>query len=120
MKNTGLYFGSSTGHVEGIADKVAQLLGIDAANVHNVADATPESALAYDLLIFGSSTWGYGDLQDDWEGFLPKLVKQDLSGKQFAVFGCGDSSSYPRYVGTSYPKGITHICEASFIILFFC
>ena len=46
MKNTGLYFGSSTGHVEGIADRVAQLLGIDAADVHNVADATPESALA--------------------------------------------------------------------------
>ncbi len=95
MKNTGLYFGSSTGHVEGIADKVAQLLGIDAADVHNVADATAESAQAYDLLILGSSTWGYGDLQDDWEGFLPKLAKLDLSGKQFAVFGCGDSSSYP-------------------------
>ena len=95
MKNTGLYFGSSTGHVEGIADKVAQLLGIDAADVHNVADATAESAQAYDLLILGSSTWGYGDLQDDREGFLPKLAKLDLSGTQCAVFGGGDSRSYP-------------------------
>lgn len=95
MKNIGLYFGSSTGHVEGIADKVAQLLGIDVANVYNVANATAESALAYDLLILGSSTWGYGDLQDDWEGFLPKLTQLDLSGKQVALFGCGDSSSYP-------------------------
>ena len=95
MKTIGLYFGSSTGHVEGIAYKVAQLLGIDAAHVHNVASATADSVQEYDLLILGSSTWGYGDLQDDWEGFLPKLAQQDLTGKQFAVFGCGDSSSYP-------------------------
>ena len=95
MKNIGLYFGSSTGHVESIAEQVAQLLGIDSSNVYNVSNASAESVKDYDLLILGTSTWGYGDLQDDWEGFLPKLIKQDLSGKKFAVFGCGDSSSYP-------------------------
>lgn len=35
-----------------------------------------------------------GDLQDDWEGFLPKAKGQNLAGKCVALFGCGDSSSY--------------------------
>ena len=36
-----------------------------------------------------------GDLQDDWYGFLEALKAKDLSGKTVALFGCGDSGSYP-------------------------
>ena len=36
-----------------------------------------------------------GELQDDWYGFLDQLKAQDLSGKKVALFGCGDSGSYP-------------------------
>ena len=50
---------------------------------------------SFDVLLLGSSTWGIGDLQDDWESFLPELASQNLSGKAVALFGCGDSDSYP-------------------------
>ena len=49
----------------------------------------------YDLLILGSSTWGLGDLQDDWEVQINNLKKLDLSGKKVAFFGTGDQASYP-------------------------
>ena len=46
------------------------------------------------MLLLGSSTWGAGDLQDDWFDFLPQLKAADLAGKVVALFGCGDSASF--------------------------
>lgn len=70
-------------------------LGIAAADVHDVAGAAADAVQRYDCLLLGSSTWGCGELQDDWFGFLEGLKGQDLSGKSVALFGCGDSSMYP-------------------------
>lgn len=44
-------------------------------------------------MILGSSTWGDGDLQDDWESFDFDAI--EISGKKVALFGFGDSASYP-------------------------
>ncbi|MDL2208813.1 flavodoxin FldA [Parabacteroides sp. OttesenSCG-928-O15] len=94
MKKTAIFYGSSSGTTEDIAGRMAGKLGIDSSDVYNVGEAGVDDAAGYDVLILGSSTWGVGDLQDDWEGFLPKLKKADLSGKAVAIFGVGDSSSY--------------------------
>lgn len=64
------------------------------ADIRDVGSAKKNDLLAYDVLLFGSSTWGLGDLQDDWEGFVREVASADLSGKKVALFGCGDSSSY--------------------------
>ena len=44
--------------------------------------------------MLGSSTWGAGELQDDWYDGVNVLKKCDLSHKYVALFGCGDSESY--------------------------
>ena len=44
--------------------------------------------------ILGTSTWGAGELQDDWYDGLNTLQGADLSGKTIALFGCGDCASY--------------------------
>ena len=94
MKSIGIFYGSSTGTTSDLAQKIASALGIDAANVMDVANADAAAAAKYDVLLLGSSTWGLGDLQDDWESFLPKLKGENLSGKKVGLFGCGDASSY--------------------------
>ncbi len=96
MKKTGVFYGSSSGNTKSAAGMIANKLGIDKNNVHDISGATPEQLQEYDILILGSSTWGYGDLQDDWEVFADKLQKMDLSDKKVALFGTGDSSSYPE------------------------
>lgn len=48
----------------------------------------------FSFLILGASTWGDGDLQEDWDSFLPVLGKSDLSDKTIALFGTGDASAY--------------------------
>ena len=45
-------------------------------------------------LVLGTSTWGAGELQDDWYDGLKVLQQANLSGKTIALFGCGDCQSY--------------------------
>ena len=94
MSKIGIFYGSSTGSTSEVAQRLAKALGAE-ANVYDVAGADAADAAAFDVLLLGSSTWGIGDLQDDWEDFLPKLAEQSLAGKKVALFGCGDADSYP-------------------------
>lgn len=93
-KKTGIFYGSTLGTTEAIAAQIGGKLGIDPADIHNVADTDIAKVRDYDCLILGSSTWGSGELQDDWYGFVDQLKAEDLSGKTVALFGCGDSAGY--------------------------
>ncbi len=90
MANIHILYGSTTGATEAAAQQLAALLGAEAKPV---AAATPED-LEADLLILGSSTWGYGELQDDWAAGIALLDAADLSGRKVAVFGTGDSVGF--------------------------
>lgn len=94
MSKIGIFYGSSTGSTSEVAQRLGKALGAE-ANIFDVASVDAAEAAAYDVLLLGSSTWGIGDLQDDWEDFLPKLAEQNLAGKKVALFGCGDADSYP-------------------------
>ncbi|ELJ9037386.1 flavodoxin FldA [Campylobacter upsaliensis] len=83
-------YGSAMGNTESAANIIADKLGI--SDVLNIADINADKINSYDKLICGTSTWGSGDLQDDWDGF--DFSGLSLSGKVVAVFGMGDSESY--------------------------
>ncbi|MGG7048792.1 MULTISPECIES: flavodoxin FldA [unclassified Campylobacter] len=87
----GIIFGSSMGNTEEAAQFLGENLGLE-NEVLNVCDVTPAKINSYDKLILGTSTWGSGDLQDDWDAFDFEAL--NLSGKTVAVFGMGDSQSY--------------------------
>lgn len=94
MKKIGIFYGSTTGTTETIAKQIATLLDVADSNIYDVAVANPDAVQAYEALILGTSTWGLGELQDDWATFIEKLKKENLNGKTVLLFGCGDSSSY--------------------------
>lgn len=83
-------YGSAMGNTEGAANTIALKLGI--SDVFNISDIDAAKINSYDKLICGTSTWGSGDLQDDWDGF--DFSGLSLGGKTVAVFGMGDSESY--------------------------
>lgn len=91
MNTTIVIYGSSTGTCEVLAEKIASKLGCEALNVQNLS---ADMVAANKNLILGTSTWGAGELQDDWYDGLKILQGADLSGKTIAIFGCGDCSSY--------------------------
>lgn len=94
MKPIGIFFGSSSGTTADLAKQIAARLSVDAGDVHDVANASAADLEQYDMLLLGSSTWGMGDLQDDWESFLPKAAGCNLAGRKVGLFGCGDSQAY--------------------------
>lgn len=96
-------FGSAMGNTEGAAEKIAEALG---AELLNIADVDADKLNSYDKLVCGTSTWGSGDLQDDWEAF--DFSGLSLSGKTVAVFGMGDSSSY----SDTFCDGMGKLAEA--------
>jgi len=59
----------------------------------SVAQARPED-LAADLLILGASTWGYGDLQDDWDRHLGLIASAAGTFPRVALFGTGDADEH--------------------------
>jgi flavodoxin I len=94
-KKIGIFYGSSTGQTEMVAEKLHQLLGEENADLINVDVATSDDLKKYAYLILGTPTWGIGEMQDDWEDFSEILEKTDLKGKKIALFGLGDQDTYP-------------------------
>ena len=94
MKKTGIFYGSSTGTCEDLANQIADKMGVAASDVYSADKLSADLVKEYDLLILGTSTWGDGELQDDWYDGIKVLKSADLSFKCIALFGCGDSESY--------------------------
>jgi flavodoxin I len=93
MVRIAVIYGSTTGNTANAAETIASVIG-DNASVIDVSTADSSTFSEPDVLILGTSTWGEGDLQDDWFAALDTLKATDLSGKHAAVFGLGDQESY--------------------------
>lgn len=94
MKKIGIIYGSTTGTCESLASQLAESLGVTTNDVYSADKLTDALIASYDVLILGTSTWGDGELQDDWYDGIKVLKNADLNGKTIALFGCGDSESY--------------------------
>ncbi len=91
MRSTVVVYGSTTGTCGDIAESIASKLGVEAIEVSAMS---ADTIAQHEVLILGTSTWGAGELQDDWYDGVELLKGADLSSKTVALFGCGDSSSY--------------------------
>lgn len=94
MNKIGVFYGSTTGTTEDVAHRIAEKLNVPNGDIHDASKLNDELVKEYDVLVLGTSTWGAGELQDDWYDGIKVLKKADLSHKFVALFGCGDSDSY--------------------------
>ena len=99
---TAIFYGSTTGTTEMVVGKVGELLGAEVLSATEI-DRVEE----YDFVIFATSTWGMGDLQDDWYEALDKLKTKNLSGKKVGLIGIGDQFGF----GDTFVDGIGTIYE---------
>ena len=89
----GIFYGSTTGNTEDVAGRICAL--VSGSRMIPVRDATRADFESCDLLLLGTSTWGLGELQEDWLDHLDSLRSADLKGKKVALFGLGDQLGYP-------------------------
>lgn len=103
MASALIVYGSTTGNTSYVAEEAERILSGKGITVTllDAANAKVEGLCAsYDLILFGCSTWGDDsiELQDDFIPLFDDLDKTGVSGKNTAVFGCGDSS-YTYFCG---------------------
>ena len=89
---TAIFFASTTGNSQEIANKISTAL--NDIEVFDLAGTKIDKINNYDKIILGGSTWGDGELNDDWEDKWADFCKLDLSNKTVALFGLGDQESY--------------------------
>ncbi len=89
----GIFYGSNGGATESVAEDILNVLDLK-AELHDISDVDMCKLSDYSHLIIGTSTWGEGELQDDWEDKLSEYEKIDFSGKTVAFFGLGDQDGY--------------------------
>lgn len=99
MRKIGIFYGSTTGTTADVARRLGEILGVDDTDIHDVASTAPSAVGDYEILVLGTSTWGVGDLQDDWEDYVVGVEALDLKGKKIALFGCGDETMSDSFCG---------------------
>lgn len=104
MARIGIFYGSSTGNTRDVSAKLQAVLDAD---LHNVAETEADAIAEYRYLVFATSTWGAGDLQDDWEEFFPHLDEMDFAGRKVAIMGLGDQTNY----GDTFVDGMTILAD---------
>ncbi|WP_343183859.1 flavodoxin FldA [Buchnera aphidicola (Ceratovacuna keduensis)] len=97
MKKIGIFFGSDTGNTENVAKKILKKINSKNVFLHDISNSTKNILNKYEILILGVPTWYYGELQSDWDDFLPILKKVSFKNKIVAIFGCGDQEDYSEY-----------------------
>lgn len=94
MTKISLFFGTTTGKTEGIADLIVDEFNGIPITSKDISKASLDDLVAADVIIIGSPTWDIGQLQSDWESVYDDLDKLDFSGKKVAYFGTGDQYGY--------------------------
>ncbi len=99
MDKIAILFGPTGGNTEKAARMVAKAFGENLADLIPVKDAQESDLKPYFSIVFGgptigTHTWSDPNQKDDWDLFLTRLYKMNLTGKSCAVFGLGDQVSY--------------------------
>lgn len=100
LNNAVLVYASMSGNTELMATYIAEGMkekGIQ-LDVKECFEIDPEELVQYDGIIFGSYTWGDGELPDEFLDFYDELDHLDFHCKKSAVFGSG-STLYSNYGG---------------------
>ena len=101
-KKIAIFYGSTTCYTEMASEKIlAELRSlIDAqqmlaeVSMFDIKEHALEQSTPYDLVLYGISTWDFGELQEDWESTWDDIKALQLAGKSVAIFGLGDQLGY--------------------------
>jgi len=94
MSKIGLFYGSTTGKTQFVAEMIQAEFGTSVLTLHDICDVDHTDFAVYKNIIIGCPTWNIGELQSDWDGFFEELDDIDFSGKKVAYFGTGDQIGY--------------------------
>jgi flavodoxin II len=98
----GIFYGSTTCYTEMASEKIQQQLQalllqgdvVGQVELFDIKDTALAKSQNYDVILYGISTWDFGELQEDWESTWDDIATLELSGKVVGLFGLGDQLGY--------------------------
>jgi len=95
----GIFYGSTSGSSEAIAEELEFYLKKEELSSFNVASGV-ENIKDFKNLIFVAPTYGVGELQKDWETCQRDLKLIDFTDKTVALVGLGNQFAFGEsYIG---------------------
>lgn len=79
------------------AEKIQATIGAELVEIFNIKDVALAECEAFDIIIFGISTWDFGELQEDWESSWDDIESLNLNNKIVALYGMGDQQGYGEW-----------------------
>ncbi|PSM52735.1 flavodoxin [Campylobacter blaseri] len=86
MEKIAIFFGSSSGNTKEVSEFIAKKLDAD---IFDIKDAKVADFDKYTKFILATSSYGFGDLQDDWFENLELLDEINFKEKTVALVGIG-------------------------------
>lgn len=115
MKSIAIVYGSTTGNTKEVAEMLKAELKDFEVSLFDVANRPFVELAKFQNIILGTSTWGAGDIQDDWELAINDLKATNLVGKVVALFGLGSASGFADTfvdgMGTLYDAACETNCK---------
>lgn len=90
----GLFYGSTTCYSEIAAEKIQAQFPAGVVELHNIKDLPLQLSEQFEVIIFGLSTWDFGEIQEDWESHWSDIATLNLNDKIVALYGMGDQVGY--------------------------
>ena len=106
MEKIGVFYGTTSGKTEAIADEIDFNLRKIDHEIFNVADGIREIE-NYKNLILVTPTYGVGELQRDWESHRSELENMNFTGKKIALVGLGNQFTF----GESFVEGMRKLYD---------
>lgn len=88
----GIFYATGKGDTKKACEYLGEKLNAKVIAVKDVASASEFEG--FDLLILASSSYGFGDLHDDWSQKLNLLREANLKGKKVAIIGVGNQARH--------------------------
>lgn len=91
-KSVTIIYASTSGNVEVVCEKVAQVLTENgyAAELHRAEVTEIDIVKDNQLFIFATSTWEHGEINPFFDKLLAAMAETDCAGKRAGYIGLGD------------------------------
>ena len=108
MSKVGIFYASAGGNTTLVAEALKEAYELEDEDCVLMEDDfdSIEQFENYDVLFFGSSTWGQGDVHFGWVDALLEINSEKMSfeGKTMAFFGAGDSKTHGEHFCSALGK----------------
>ena len=107
MPATAIVYTSTTGNTQYAADLLHKEIGPLQADLIELPAVDITTLEMYRNLVCCVSTWGKGEMQDDWEAIAPRFSRLGLRDRKAAILGMGDQKNYPD----AFADGVGHLAR---------